>query len=824
MNSRLSVPAVLSIFAVLAVQLCSAQQQTAEDEAFFETRVRPLLADRCFECHRRKAEGGLRLDSLNGMIKGGKSGPAVVARDATNSLLWQVMAGKHADISMPPNERLSESEVDVFRQWIASGAHWPDQSHALNGRDPIIRESDITDEERNFWSFQPISRPTVPSLDDKTTNGASAESKRATHPVDALIVDQQKASGLTPHRPATPRSLIRRLTYDLTGLPPNPQDVIDFEADMAVAPSEARAKLVERLLASKRYGERWAQHWLDLVRYADTAGDAADYPIPEAYKYRNYVIDTFNQDKPYDQFVREQIAGDLMTSRSPEEAWERTIATGYIAISRRIGVTPETLPHITIEDTIDNLSKTFLGLSVGCARCHDHKFDPIPTSDYYALYGIFKSTLYPHAGAEHKPYRSDFVYRVGKEAADQLLREHRSALAPLLKKERAAFERYRDFQRKPVDRPGYNRDVAWKEVMMLRSEIEKAAETFPDLDIAFAVSEGKPEDAHIQKQGEPRNKAEMVRRGFLQILGGQILAEELSHQSGRLQLAHWIANDQNPLTARVIVNRIWHHHFGRGLVATTSDFGVRGTRPSHPQLLDFLANYLIDNHWSIKQLHRLIVSSETYGLDSGDVPRNSAIDPENIGIWRSNRRRLDAEQIRDSILQFSGSLDESRSGRHPFPNPLTYFYRQHEPFIGNFETSQRTIYQFRQRIRKNVYLDTFDAPDGNLHVGERRSTTTGIQSLFMLNSPFVAEQSHTIASRLRKIFPSSDLRIEWLYANLFNRVPTKEEVQVVRSQLTAIMKQTYDFSQLEDGEEADLDAWASLIRAMLCSNAFLFVD
>jgi hypothetical protein len=644
----------------------------------------------------------------------------------------------------------------------------------------------------------------VPILDGAVTN-----------PIDAFIADECRKKSLTATHSATPKTLIRRLTYDLTGLPPSPQEIAEFEAASAIDLKAAQSNLVERLLASKQYGQRWAQHWLDLVRYADTAGDAADYPIPEAYEYRNYVIDALNNDKPYNQFIREQIAGDLMPCNDPEETWERTIATGYIAISRRIGVTPETLPHITIEDTIDNLGKTFLGLSVGCARCHDHKFDPIPAADYYALYGIFKSTLYPHAGAEHKPYRSDFIYRVGEDEAERLLGEHRAAIAPLLKKERAAFERYKEFQIKPVDRPGYTRDVAWLEVISLRNEIAKAAESFPDTEIAFAVSEGKPEDAYIQKQGEPRDKGEVARRGFLQILGGQVLSEDCSNQSGRLQLANWIADDHNPLTARVIVNRVWHHHFGRGLVTTTSDFGVRGSRPSHPELLDFLAGYLIENNWSIKQLHRLIVNSQTYQLDSRDMTQNSAIDPENIYLWRSNRRRLDAEQIRDSILTFSGRLDDSSGGRHPFPHPLTYFYRQHEPFVGNFETNQRTIYQFRQRIRKNVYLDTFDAPDGNLHVGERRPTTTSIQSLYFLNSKFIAEQSEAIAERMSTVTQSTEHQVRWLYANIFGRDPTPEEVKVVLGRLSVLNKQVADQSQV---------AWSSLIRAMLCSNEFLFVD
>ncbi|MCC6509062.1 MAG: DUF1549 domain-containing protein, partial [Pirellulaceae bacterium] len=338
---------------ILSARCCWGQQ--VADDAYFENSVRPLLSKRCFECHRRKAEGGLRLDSAAGIASGGVSGPAVVPGDPANSLIWQAVAGKHAELSMPPDAPLDEAEVGILHKWIATGARWPKSSETRSGN--------ISDEDRAFWSFQPLARPSLPQLGEDGAN-----------PIDAFISNERRDRKLTPTHSASASTLIRRIKYDLTGLPPTPREVSDFEAALAMNANTAMSELVERLLASKQYGQRWAQHWLDLVRYADTAGDAADYPVPEAYKYRNYVIDAFNDDKPYDQFVREQIAGDLLSSDNPDQSWVRTIATGYIAISRRIGVTPESLPHITIEDTIDNVGKTFLGLSIGCARCHDHKF------------------------------------------------------------------------------------------------------------------------------------------------------------------------------------------------------------------------------------------------------------------------------------------------------------------------------------------------------------------------------------------------------------------------------------------------------------------
>ena len=794
----------LCIQSAVVTSPCWAQASSESDD-YFEAHVRPLLTKRCFECHGRKAEAGLRLDSLDGMLKGGESGPAVHIGDSKKSLLWKVVSGAHSKISMPPDDPLADEEITILERWIDDGAHWPKIALTLRNNPDA---HGITDEEREFWSFRPIAPPEVPNVDGDWGK----------HPIDVFVASHHRQIGLTPTSEASPRTLVRRLFYDFTGLPPSPKEIADFERASKLDSEAARNELTERLLASEEYGHRWAQHWLDLVRYADTAGDAADFPIPEAYKYRNYVIEAFNKDKPYNQFIQEQIAGDLMPCSDEEESWQRKIATGYIAMTRRVGVSPQDTPHITIEDTLDNLGKTFLGLTIGCARCHDHKFDPIPTSDYYALYGIFQSTIYPHVGAEHRPYRSDFVFRADTKEADRLLKPYRDELQPLLKEERAAFERYREFQFKPVDKPGYNRDVAWQIVLGLRDEIRKIAESTPDLETAYAVSEGKSGDAAIQKQGDPRNAGPTVTRGFLQILGGQTVPTD-REQSGRLHLARWIADENNPLTARVIVNRVWHHHFGRGIVASTSDFGIRGSRPSHPELLDYLAHYLINHGWSIKQLNRFIVSSKTYRLGSNDIAACSSLDPENIELWRGNRRRLDAEQIRDSILEFSGRLDRTPGRRHPFPHHMTYYFRQHEPFIGHYESDQQSIYQFRQRIRKNDFLDLFDAPDGNLHVGTRYPTTTSLQSLYFMNSHFIEEQSKAIAARVVEVSQSAEHRIQWVYEHLLGRKPTLDETQVLSERINRMKKQAN-----AEREDEDSIAWTSMVRVVLCSNEFLFVD
>ena len=866
--------------------------QAGEREDFFEENIRPLLISRCTECHGELVkEGELQLHHQAAAFTGGTSGKAIIPGNATNSLLYQVVAQTHDSISMPPDDSLTNDEIANIRKWITDGAVWPvskieffqrsifnilnkscvkchderqkpgglslvSRDHLLQGgtsgpaavagdaaaslliqvlsgdkqsetnhtqflnkkdlsaftkwindgllwREPNASpEYLISDEQRQFWSFQPVL-----SVPPHKTNIES------TNPIDHYIQAELDQRKLTPSGRASARNLIRRAYYDLLGLPPSPEQVEEFARVYATSGHTAFADLVDRLLESRHYGERWGRHWLDIVRYADTAGDAADFPVPEAYKYRNYVIDAFNKDKPYNQFVKEQIAGDLLPHGDDEERWEQIVATGYIAISRRIGVSPHNLKHITIEDTINNLGTTFMGLTLGCARCHDHKFDPLPTTDYYALYGIFSSSIYPHAGAEHKPWRENFVYRIGQSKAAELLADKRRVLEEWNKKERVALEIYRDFQRMKITEPGKTRESTWANVLAVREQRREHAESFPDLETAYAIQEGSPHDAFVQRGGSPATNArgQLAPRGFLTILGGQKVPETVT-ESGRLELANWIASNDNPLTARVMANRIWHYHFGRGLVTTTSDFGIRGAVPTHPELLDFLALEFMNNGWSVKQLHRLIMNSETYMRSTADVKNSLANDPDNNFYWRFNRQRMDAEQIRDSLLMISGELDRSQGGRHPFDHRLTYFYRQHEPFVGNFETSKRTVYQMQQRFVKNDYLDLFDGPDGNIQMAERKVTTTTLQALFMMNSNFIHKRSEAISNRILESSVAGD-RIQAAYRLLFGRRPTREEAEHVSRVAAALTSSTNERV-----------AWLSIVRSMISSNEFLYLD
>ncbi len=758
---------------------------------FFLSRVQPVLEAKCLGCHASEPQGGLRMDSREALLKGGNSGPALVAGDPDRSLLVQAVRFQH-DLKMPPTGALPQDETDALVRWIGDGAVWAEESDL--GSQPYT----ISEEHRQHWSFQPLAGHPVPAPADASP-GANA--------IDRFVVAKLSKEGLSPSRLADKRTLIRRVTYDLTGLPPTPREVDEFLADDSEG---GYSELVERLLASPRYGERWGRHWLDLVRYADTAGDSGDYPVPEAYKYRNYVIDSFQDDKPYDQFIREQIAGDTLKSASEEERWEKLIATGYLAVSRRIGVSPHRLRHITLEDTIDNLGKTFLGLSVQCARCHDHKFDAIPTADYYALYGILDSSVFPHPGAEHLPYRSNFVYRVGADEARKVMASYEARMTFWNDLEREKFREYQSFQNKLITTPGRSREIVWEELRHLRAERAVFARSEPPLETAYAVAEGKPQDSPIHRAGDPRARGPIVRRGFLQILGGAKVPPE--HKgSGRQLLADWITDPENPLTARVMVNRIWHHHFGGGLVHTTSDFGVRGSPPTHPELLDYLARYFIDSGWSVKAMHRLILGARTYRQASFDIDANHQRDPQNLLLWRANRRRLDAEQIRDSILTFSGDMDLSRGEQHPFHHRRTYFYRQHEPFAEFFPTNRRSVYIMQPRIQKHPYLDLFDGPDGNLPMSERKSTTTTLQALYLMNSEFMHRQAQSMAERWSAQAADRDSFLDRATRTVFGRPPEPAEAQRAESY----------FAAAAGSEEQKR---AGLLRAMLGSNAFLFAE
>ncbi|MBI3463479.1 MAG: DUF1549 domain-containing protein, partial [Planctomycetes bacterium] len=644
---------------------------TAAGAEFFEKQIRPLLVKHCYECHGPEsdpAEGGLRLDTRQGLTQGGKSGAVVIPRDPDQSRL--IVAVRYADplVQMPPDGKLSAREIDALAEWVRMGA--PDPRDA-SGPPPAPISTSLSEERLKWWSFQPVRDPAVPPVRDGSW---------PLNEIDCFILAKLESSGMRPAPAADKRTLIRRATFDLTGLPPTPEEVDAFLADESPT---AFASVVDRLLASRHYGERWGRHWLDVVRYADTSGCNGDFPIPQAYRYRNYVIDSFNEDKPYDQFLREQIAGDLLPSCSEEERYEQIVATGYLAISRRFSSVAEEF-HLTLDDTIDNFGKAMLGLSVSCARCHEHKFDPIPQEDYYALHGIFESTKYAFPGTEIYRHQQDLTPLVPRERIE---RELRPFLERMVELDAEILRTY-----SPVETldAGKEKDALKAKVKKLQAERDELLKKLPEFPKAFAASEGTPVDSHVQIKGDPKNLGSEVPRRFLQVLGGQRLPPE-EKGSGRVQLAAWVTAPANPLTARVMVNRVWLHHFGQGIVRTPDDFGTRGAVPAYTELLDWLATRFAESGWSIKSLHRRIMFSRAYQVASIENADYRRRDPSNELQWTFNRRRLSAEELRDAILAVSGALDRSPGGPHPFIPELEWRYTQHKPFVDDFPSNRRSV-------------------------------------------------------------------------------------------------------------------------------------
>jgi hypothetical protein len=818
---------LLQLFSlVLLVHLLAPAARAAEPDAagieFFEKNIRPILIDRCYNCHSQKAEkikGKLLLDSRQGVLNGGEGGPIIVPGNPAKSRLIVALRYTDPDMEMPPKHQLEPRQIEAFEQWVKMGAPDP-RTQAPGAVAAAPADSYDWDQAKKFWSFQPIQHPPVPQVSD---------SSWALSPIDNFLMQGYQEHHLKPVGPADKRTLVRRATYDLTGLPPTPDEVEAFVADNS---PDAYEKLIDRLLASPAYGEKWGRHWLDLVRYADTSGCNSDFPIPQIYKYRNYVINSFNQDKPYDQFLREQLAGDLLPHKDTAQRDEQIIATGYLAIARRFGSRNNEF-HLTIEDTIDNVGKVMLGLSVNCARCHDHKFDPIPTSDYYALYGIFDSTKYAFPGTEIYKHPKDLT-PLGSDEEAKAIRDYAAKLAELddraerLLRERdvlASREKAGTKNSTPSTAPSTqpvrtSKDVG-AELALAKEETRQLEMKPPPGETAFAVSEGTAHDAPIQHKGLPTDLGEKVPRRFLTILGGEKLPP-YEKGSGRLELAQWITDPANPLTARVMANRIWQFHFGAGIVKSPNDFGSRGQRPTNPALLDYLATRFVQSGWSIKSMHPLIMLSRAYQMQSVDEPSDSTIDNANDYFWRQNPRRLSAEEIRDTILLVSGSLDSTMDGPHPFPPMNEWRYTQHRPFVADYPSSHRSIYLMQQRIRRQPYLSVFDGADTNATTPDRPISTTAIQALFMMNDPFMHDQADKLAVRIGLAFGDDASRIDYAYRLCFARPPTADEVQTGQQYIQACLAQLKQTKTPWDHQYRA--ALESYMRVLMSSNEFAFLD
>jgi hypothetical protein len=765
-------------------------------EAFFELKVRPVLVTSCLPCHGgKKTSGGFKVDSRDALLRGGERGPAIVPGDPSKSLLIRAVRRVDDDLKMPPARALPEESARALAEWVAQGAAWPE---GTAGKVPAAEAT------QPHWAFQRAKRVEAPP--DPTRWSSTA--------IDRFVSAKRRAAGLSPVPRANRRTLIRRATFDLIGLPPEPEEITEFLADRS---PDAFSRVVDRLLASPHYGEQWARHWMDVVRYADTAGDNADYPVPEAVRYRDYIIDAWNADKPYERMVREHLAGDILARSGPAENYaESVIATGFLALSRRYATAPFELWHLTLEDAIDTTGRAFLGLTMRCARCHDHKFDPVSQRDYYALYGIFASTTFPYAGSEELQSKSfprmNFVPIAPPEESKRKLESYEKRLAEIDRAAKALEQKSDPALKK---RTGELR-AQWSKL--------RRASLPADLPGCYAVSEGKPLDVPLQKRGDPAAPGEVVPRGVPRFA---FMAAEPARsigptESGRLELADWLTKPDHPLTARVMVNRVWQYHFGRGIVATPSNFGVRGEPPTHPELLDWLAAKFVSSGWSIKRLHREILLSETYQLSSDTARANEARDPDDLWLWRFPPARLAAEAIRDAMLAVSGRLERRRPGPHPFPPIETWQWTQHNPFKAVYPTGARSVYLMTQRLVRHPYMAIFDGPDTNVSTDLRARSTVPLQALYLRNNSFVHEQAGGFADRLLAGSRDDKARITRAQELAWGRPATPSEIERA-SRYLADCKTALAAAHVPERDRERL-AWLSLAKVMLTSNEFLYVD
>ncbi len=783
----------------------------------FEKSVRPVFDAHCVSCHGRDAKkirGGLTMTSRSLLLTGGDTGPAMVPGDAAKSLLIDAIES-NGDLKMPPKGKLAAAEIAAIRTWIDAGAVWP---NAQEPAAPAIKPTGelFTTEQKQFWAFQPIAKSTVPNI-------------------DAFIQTKLTEQKLTPAAPAELGVLVRRMTFDLTGLPPTPEELDAVSADAAKRGRVAALDtLIEKLLANPAYGERWGRHWLDVARYADSNGLDENTAFGNAWKYRDYVIKSFNVDKPYDQFVREQLAGDLLPKTDDAKlSADRLTATGYLVLGAKLLAEPDKQKMLLdiADEQLDTVGKGLLGLTLGCARCHDHKFDPIPTRDYYSLLSIFTSTRTMQGlGTVAKAHERAIIAADRPANADTLQKELDTARKEVNRIEKA----FGKTDPKDNDTRGKLHIEAEKH----RADIARLTKLLPAPESVLCVEEGTaaayntaPRNLYVQVRGNYLTAGEEAPANFLRILQSPTAKEWISTSSGdsakaeaqkirygtarpasgRLQLAEWIVNPSNPLTARVMANRVWHYHFGQGLVRSTDNFGRLGDRPSHPELLDFLAQEFMAHGWSVKHLHRLILRSSTY-QQSTINPAASAADAENRWLAHYPRRRLEAEAIRDAILAVSGTLDRTMGG--------TLYRGPNLDYVGNvaYTSTRRTVYLPVIRNKLYPFLQTFDFPEPSVMNGQRVNTIVAPQALYFLNNPLMIEQASAFAKRLLAL-PAPD-RERAAYRAALGREPTPTELtnaKAFREKYTTLLNEP-------DDAKRELAIWQAWCQMLFASNEFLTLN
>jgi hypothetical protein len=796
-----------------------------EGLAFFEKKIRPVLVAQCYKCHSataKKLKAGLMLDTRAGMRKGGESGPAIVPGDVRASLLLRAIRNPDPTLRMPPSKKLPDEVIADFERWVRMGAPDP-----RGGKAVVVRKEIDIEKGRQFWSFRPPRKPTPPKV-------KAADWPRSD--IDRFLLAAMEAKGLKPVADADKQTLIRRVTFDLIGLPPTPDEVEAFVKDDS---PRALEKVVDRLLAMPYFGERWGRHWLDVARYAESSGKEVNFNYPHAWRYRDYVIDAFNKDLPYDQFIREQVAGDLLPAETEKERVRQQIATGFLAIGPKSHNerNRRQFEMDLADEQIDVTTQAFLGLTAACARCHDHKFDPIPQKDYYALAGIFRSTqtCYGTIRILQSNHPSPLL-ELPRDAVptffgDTLTKQGRERLEGQIDDLREQLDQMR--RDNPRQRFSIQALLLRNRMTMIRSRLDSYNSDGSPKQFAMGVRERwRSFNSPLYTRGEIDKPGEIVPRGVLQVVGP---AKRMSRRgSGRLELAEWLASKDNPLAARVMVNRVWLHLFGRGIVPTPDNFGAAGRPPENPALLDQLAVSFMEDGWSVKKLIRKIVLSHAYQLGSYHDEKNYAADPDNALVWRMSKRRLDAEALRDAMISVSGQFDTTptvgssvaRAGEGRAFGPGAGFgpgrrFGRFGGFGAGPSLSVRSVYLPVIREQMPESLTLFDAADPSLIVAERSTTTTPAQALYLMNNPFVIQQAEAAADRLLAAEGSDRDRVRTAYLRFFARTPGEKEIDAALDYLEKASRTT---GRTGPGDRTRRAAWASFCQALFASAEFLYLN
>lgn len=775
---------------------------------FFETSIRPLLTEHCSKCHgTQKQWGGLRLDSREALLRGGDTGPAIVAGNPQDSLLIRAVRHEIDGLNMPKDSKLSDRQIADLVRWVEMGAPFPANATS-NTKNTKARDP-------GHWTFQPFTTPPVPTV------------KNAQWPqnsLDRFILARMEAEDVLPAAKADKRTLIRRVTFDLTGLPPTPAEIDAFLADET---TDAFARVVDRLLDTPSYGERWGRHWLDVARYADSNGLDENVAHGNAWRFRDYVVAAFNHDKPFDRFVLEQLAGDLLPFDNEAQQHEQLIATGFLGIGPKVlAETDEAKMRMDIiDEQLDTTGRAFLGLTLGCARCHDHKFDPIDTVDYYGLAGIFKSTRsmqkYTKLAEWHENRLPSAAAIAMQVEFDAKVAASKMAIATFIESaDKAARESLAEGAAAPEVLETIYPDPTKAELKKLREALAALEKTGAELPSAMGVTEDQITDVAIHIRGNPLKLGEVAPRHTPPVMKGPHSPQFNDKESGRRALADWLIDPQHPLTSRVFVNRVWCWHFGNGIVRTTDNFGLLGEAPSHPELLDWLAQQFIAEGWSIKTLHRLILNSSTYQQSSLTTAETTTRDPENRLFSRAQVRRLDAESIRDSLLTVSGQLDPTIGGTLLKVKNREFFFDHTSKDLTTYDSSRRSLYL--PVVRNNVFdmFQLFDFPDPAVSSSRRASTVVAPQALLMLNSDFVMKCAADCADRTLASASDDRLRLGQLYVQIYGREPTAVERH---DDLAFVGEVSRTAATNADPDGGQRKAWTALCQVLFAASEFIYV-